>query len=152
MGIIYKTTNCVNGKAYIGSDARNNPNYLGSGVYLQRAISKYSKKFFKKTTIDIWDSRKERNLKEKFWISFYSTITKGYNIAPGGDGGNLGSKVNKRISKSLMGHEVSDATRENISAALKGRPSNTKGKKMSRETRLNMSKAARLRERQKQVA
>lgn len=149
MGIIYKTINSINGKMYVGSDSRNNPSYLGSGAYLSRAIKKYGKENFRKTTIDTWDCKDQRDLKEKFWISFYNSKTVGYNIADGGDGGNLGVDVNRRISESLMGHEVSDAARKNISLALKGRPSNTKGKKMSAETRLRMSKAARIRERLK---
>ena len=37
--IIYKTTNLVNGKIYIGQDAKNNPKYLGSGVYLVKTYT-----------------------------------------------------------------------------------------------------------------
>jgi hypothetical protein len=29
--IIYKTTNLINGRFYVGSDKYNNPKYLGSG-------------------------------------------------------------------------------------------------------------------------
>ena len=39
--IIYKTTNLVNGKIYIGQDSNNNPNYYGSGTLLHKAIKKY---------------------------------------------------------------------------------------------------------------
>ena len=39
--IVYKTTNLINGKIYIGKDMKNNPNYLGSGTILRRAIKKY---------------------------------------------------------------------------------------------------------------
>ena len=45
--IIYKTTNLVNGKIYIGKDSKNNPNYLGSGNLLKKALIKYGKENFK---------------------------------------------------------------------------------------------------------
>ena len=38
---IYKTTNLVNGKVYVGQEKWNNPNYLGSGKILRLAIKKY---------------------------------------------------------------------------------------------------------------
>ena len=41
--IIYKTTNLINHKIYIGQDSNNNPNYLGSGHLVKQAINKYSK-------------------------------------------------------------------------------------------------------------
>jgi len=41
--IIYKTTNLINGKYYIGKDKYNNPSYLGSGFILYQAIKKYGK-------------------------------------------------------------------------------------------------------------
>lgn len=44
--IIYKTTNLINGKEYIGLDTQNRSElkYLGSGILLQRAIKKYRMK------------------------------------------------------------------------------------------------------------
>ena len=39
--IIYKTTNLINGKFYIGKDSKNDPNYLGSGKILKKAFKKY---------------------------------------------------------------------------------------------------------------
>ena len=38
--IIYKTTNLITGKIYIGQDSKNNPKYLGSGKYLNLSIKK----------------------------------------------------------------------------------------------------------------
>ena len=38
--VIYKTTNLINGKYYIGKDIHNNPKYLGSGIALRKAIEK----------------------------------------------------------------------------------------------------------------
>lgn len=85
--VIYKTTNLINGKFYIGKDKHNNPNYLGSGKILKQAISKYGKANFKKEILEecedytIWLER------EKYWIKELSATTYGYNIAAGGLGG-----------------------------------------------------------------
>ena len=46
--VIYKTTNLVNGKIYIGKDKYNNPKYLGSGKILKLAINKYGKGNFRR--------------------------------------------------------------------------------------------------------
>lgn len=87
--IVYKTTNLINGKIYIGQDLNNNPNYLGSGLMLNNAIKKYGKENFKKETIEVCNSKEELNEREKFWIKELNSQDRkiGYNIADGGTGG-----------------------------------------------------------------
>jgi hypothetical protein len=87
--IVYKTTNILNNKIYVGKDEREDPNYIGSGVILHRAIKKYGKHNFKKEIIEHCDNLQQLNDREQFWIkSFNSTDKKiGYNITIGGDGG-----------------------------------------------------------------
>jgi len=85
--IIYKTTNLVNGKFYIGKDKYNNKDYIGSGKILKSAIEKYGIENFKKDIIEVCNSYKELNEREIFWINFTNAIKNGYNIAIGGDGG-----------------------------------------------------------------
>lgn len=48
--LIYKTTNLLNGKIYIGKHTTTNKedNYLGSGIKLINAIKKYGRENFKK--------------------------------------------------------------------------------------------------------
>jgi len=86
--IIYKTTNLLNGKIYVGKDSKNNPNYLGSGIYIYKSIKKHGKENFKKEIICECCSKEELNKKEKYWIkTLNSKIPNGYNISDGGDGG-----------------------------------------------------------------
>lgn len=63
--VIYITTNLINGKQYIGKDARNNPKYLGSGTYLIKSIKKYGKENFKKEIIEHCSSFRSFNSKRR---------------------------------------------------------------------------------------
>jgi hypothetical protein len=89
--IIYKTTNNVNGKIYIGQDYYNNPKYFGSGLIIQRAIKKYGIDSFKKEILERCKTQEELNEREIYWIAFYNSCDKkiGYNISHGGQGGYL---------------------------------------------------------------
>ena len=51
MEIVYKTTNLLNGKIYVGVHNGSNPKYLGSGTALESAIQKYGKENFTRETI-----------------------------------------------------------------------------------------------------
>jgi group I intron endonuclease len=86
--IIYKTTNLVNGKIYIGQDSKNNPNYLGSGKLIKYAILKYGIANFVKEVIESCNSKNELNEKERYWIKTLKSqdMQIGYNIKPGGEG------------------------------------------------------------------
>ena len=80
--IIYKTTNLINGKIYIGQSINDDPKYLGSGVFLKNAIEKHGKENFLKEVIDVADSVDELNEKEIYWIEKYNSTDKniGYNL------------------------------------------------------------------------
>jgi hypothetical protein len=57
--IVYKTTNLLNNKYYIGVHATNdlNDGYLGSGKNIKQAIKKYGKEHFKKDILYIYNTR-----------------------------------------------------------------------------------------------
>lgn len=83
--IIYKTTNRINGKIYIGQSIINDPKYLGSGVAFTRSIKKYGKENFSKEILRFCKSQKELDIWESIHIrKFKATDTSiGYNILPG---------------------------------------------------------------------
>jgi len=88
--IIYKTTNLINGKIYIGKDKHNNPKYLGSGKSLQYAIKKYGSENFKKEILEYCNSEEQLCQCEIKWINLYNSMDRsiGYNMTEGGKGGN----------------------------------------------------------------
>lgn len=126
---IYKTTNIVNNKVYIGkSEKPFNPNYLGSGILINRAIKKYGRNSFTLEIIEVSDTIDQLNEREKYWISFY--FEKGsYNLAEGGTGGNTTryysneqkAVFKKTLSKALLGREVKQSTRDKLSLSNKGK-------------------------------
>jgi hypothetical protein len=87
---IYKTTNLINGKIYIGKHKAENINddYLGSGKHLGHAIEKYGIENFKKEIIFVFDNEAEMNAKEAELVTeeFVKEDTN-YNLCPGGKGG-----------------------------------------------------------------
>jgi hypothetical protein len=89
MSIIYKTTNTINGKIYIGQAAIDDPTYLGSGIQITGAIKKYGRDKFNRQVIEEC-STDVVNSREIYWIKFYNAIDRkvGYNISAGGTGGN----------------------------------------------------------------
>lgn len=89
---IYKTTNLINNKIYIGKCQRTvlaSNDYLGSGKLLKASIAKYGKNNFCKEILENCASLQELNDKEIYWISYYKSCNKqhGYNITSGGSGG-----------------------------------------------------------------
>ena len=113
MGVIYKTTNTLTGKVYIGKSKYNNPSYLGSGLKIVNAIKKYGVEFFEKEILEEC-LEEEINSREEFWIEFYNSRddSVGYNISKGGEGGAhywstltdaQRKEHNKKISESKKG-------------------------------------------------
>jgi len=79
---IYKTTNLLDGKFYIGQTRqKNNFYYKGSGIILNNAIKKYGSENFIVETLEIVDSIDKLDEREKYWIS---KLKPEYNISPGG--------------------------------------------------------------------
>lgn len=124
--IIYKTTNLINGKIYIGQDSKNKSSYIGSGRALLNAIKKYGKENFSKEILCFCESKKDMDEKEIYYINFFNSTNKqkGYNISQGG-GGVLGVSLSEDrknlISKANKGKKLSKETRQKISKAHTGR-------------------------------
>lgn len=101
---IYKTINLKNRKYYIGKHKGYlNDEYLGSGKLLRQAIKKYGKENFKKEILLYCLTEQELNYWEKRIVDRHKGNANCYNLAPGGEGGNvtkhLSSEEKKEIGK-----------------------------------------------------
>ena len=95
--VIYKTTNLVNGKIYVGQDLNNNPDYIGSGAVLRKAIKKYGIDNFKKDILEFCSSKEELDDREIYWIKELNAVINGYNITNGGTGGDTISNNPRKV-------------------------------------------------------
>ena len=114
-GYIYKTTNMLNNKIYIGQHKGTifDPYYYGSGSRFRTALKKYGKENFKCELLEKCDTPELLNEREVYWIEFYQATNPliGYNLAKGGEQCTIGCTEQeiKIISKLLW-----DSTSENI--------------------------------------
>lgn len=84
---IYKITNKINGKYYIGKHQTKDldDGYMGSGKLLKRAVCKYGVENFDKEILHVFDNEKDMNDKEKELVEHLDSNT--YNLCSGGQGG-----------------------------------------------------------------
>jgi hypothetical protein len=83
---IYKITNKINGKYYIGKHQTTNidDDYMGSGKNIKRAIAKYGIDNFTKEILRIYDNEVDMNAAEKELVIISEET---YNLCEGGKGG-----------------------------------------------------------------
>ena len=146
-GYIYKTTNLINKKVYIGQhkSCKFDKNYFGSGVILLKSIKKYGINNFKCEIIEECSSQEELNKEERFWIK---TLKPEYNISEGGNGGNLGLEINRRISETIkrkwkdgsISHHSNSGFQKGYTPWNKGTKGLCAGWHHSEETKLKLSK------------
>lgn len=159
MYYIYRITNKINGKTYIGQHKykKLNDSYMGSGVYLAKAKKKYGIENFEKEILYSHIQYKETaDDVERFAIAKERAIGKAeYNIADGG----LGSagfhhteEHKQKLSEAMKGNQyskgkrMSDEQKRKISESLKGivpwwkgKTSPHKGHKQSEEVKRRLS-------------
>jgi len=120
---IYKITNKVNGKVYIGQSIRpieqRFQRHINDAVnnildtHFARAIRKYGKENFYIELVETCDNQTELNLREQYWIRKYDSINNGYNEtdATSKCGGNTYmsktesemKEISEKISKTKLG-------------------------------------------------
>lgn len=96
MAFIYKITNLINGKCYIGKTERSIAERWGEHLRhrktldlpLHRALNKYGIDNFQIEQIEECSSA-EVDARENYWIMHYDSCNSGYNCTLGGEGGLL---------------------------------------------------------------
>lgn len=92
MYIVYKTTNKLNGKIYIGIHKTSVPDfdgYYGSGLLLWKAIDKHGKENFERETLYTVETLEEaRDIERSIVDVKFCERDDTYNISVGGTGGN----------------------------------------------------------------
>jgi len=117
---VYRVTNILNGKFYIGKHSSNDmfDDYMGSGLAIMRAIKLHGKENFVKEVISEHRTSKEAYVAEKTEIAKHLGNRMCYNIADGGGGfqkGNvMSSEVRAKISASMKGVKKSQSARRKI--------------------------------------
>ena len=88
---IYKVTNKINGKVYIGQSVDIGKRWhqhmtAKDDIYFHKAIQKYGVENFEWEVIEQC-KKKDLDEREIYWIEYYDSFNKGYNCTKGGDGG-----------------------------------------------------------------
>ena len=102
--LVYRITNLVNGKIYIGRHITNNiyDKYMGSGYELTKAIKKYGRDNFKKEILFDFDNPEEMIAKENELLSEdFVKSANVYNIVIGGSSGRIGKPNSKEVRDRL---------------------------------------------------
>jgi hypothetical protein len=89
---VYKITNLINSKIYIGIHVTSNldDGYMGSGSLIKHAIKKYGKVNFIRENLAIFDNKEDMlKMETEIVNSSFIQSNSTYNICEGGSGGSL---------------------------------------------------------------
>lgn len=157
IGYIYKTTNLINGKIYIGKHlaTKFSLSYKGSGAILKQAFKKYGKENFSCELIAEATTEEELNNLEAYWVKMLDSRNPeiGYNIVEGGlgtSGYHHSEEAKQKMSEAKSGILLTEEWKSKIAEANKRRThspetkqkisNSNKGKKRSEEAKANMRK------------
>jgi hypothetical protein len=156
---IYKITNKIDNKIYIGKHQTNNldDGYMGSGKILRRAQKKHGLENFVKEILYVFDTEEEMNAKEKQLVTEEFCLREDtYNLCVGGQGGfsyiNCNGLNNTESQKAFtrewakqiahLGGTASQKTLQKNKIGIYDRTHNGfAGKKHTKQTKLKMRKS-----------
>jgi group I intron endonuclease len=134
-GLVYKATNNINGKIYVGQTIvglkTRQENHVNAALaerdnnYFHNSIRKHGKDNFEWGVIDYANSKNALDDLEIYYIKQLESFEKGYNLTEGGGGMTnyvMTEEHRKNLSESHKGYKPTDEHRRNLSKALTGRP------------------------------
>lgn len=133
---LYKITNLINGKCYYGIHSTDNldDGYMGSGILITKAISKYGKENFSKEILSFYNNRRELINAEKEYVTINEVKNDDcYNCCLGGYA-QLSGPENMHY-----GIPLTEEHRKKIGDAQRGEKNHMYGKHPSEKTRQLMS-------------
>lgn len=144
-GVIYKATNRINGKLYIGQTTndikhriyqhKSEAKLRNNNIKFFNALLKYGIEGFTWDVIDTANTAEQLDALEIYYINRYNTTECGYNSKAGGHGvHNCSGKSN-----GMFGKKHTESAKKAISVANSGANSYWFGKKHSEQTRRKMS-------------
>ena len=127
---IYKTTNTLNGRYYVGFHETEdlNDSYLGSGIFIKKAIKKYGIKNFKKELLFVFKNKKDMIDKEIEIVNEeFVSRPETYNMSKGGCGlstlsDDMKEKAVKKIKESLGKIDLKERSRKRVATILSKDP------------------------------
>lgn len=152
--IVYKATNKINDKSYIGLSKRDLETRIkehhkavrrGSKSHFHRALRKYGLENFKWCILNFCSSNEGTSLNEQKMIKHYNSYENGYNMTTGGESN--WTKVTSEETKQKLSKLYKGKTYEEIHGTEMAKEIKTKqskwhtGKHVSEETRKRMSEA-----------
>jgi group I intron endonuclease len=137
--IIYKITNLVNQKVYIGQTIYSLEQRWRGHCYessncrkLKNAIKFYGKESFSVEQIDFAENLESLNKKETHWIQFYNSVELGYNLNFGGDNKAHSEESKRKMSESRLGRKLSEKQKQALRDSNKGRKMTPEHKELLR--------------------
>jgi group I intron endonuclease len=129
--VIYKITNLINNKIYIGQTTQDiekrwqRHNWActknRNAMAITNALIKYGSANFSIEKIDDAKNIDELNKKEEFYIKEYNSLSpNGYNLSKGGDNKKMSEETKKKISEKNKGRKASEETIKKLSDSHKG--------------------------------
>lgn len=157
---IYRAINKQNNKSYIGQtiisiQARKNRHFLNAFTKNEKykfynALRKYGWNSFAWEELENGESKYQEYIdnREKYWISFYTSNTCGYNMTKGGNSGSgrkCSKSTKKKISKANTGKVRTEEQLKRLGDACRGEKNGMYGKKHSKKSKKIMAQKASVR-------
>lgn len=159
---VYKITNKLNGKFYVGSSLNVTKRKLTHFMYLRKNLhpnkklqnswNKHGESAFEFFILEVVENKEHLIMREQHWLNYFNAVENGYNIlklAYSPTGWTPSDETREKMSISQTGRKHSPETRAKMSAWQMGRKfsdesrkkmsEKAKGRTFSKETRERMS-------------
>ncbi len=150
-GIIYLTTNKVNGNTYIGQSTKSydwnfyengERIYYGSGRKIKGQLEKFGRKCFIRETLELVEGQENLNNRETVWVQFFKPTLNLMTKCTGR--GACSEESRKKTSEANKGKKHSEETKRKISISMSGEKHPLYGKHHSEEAKKKMKEKRKL--------